>query len=104
MSRRRGAPPPAEALFVVSLGNLEYRSGHRRDCAQVGVHVTVWAESPEQARARCVDLNMYMSPHGTSGLTDDAPEYVHAVHVLTSTDAAAISVAPCHALLPEGDR
>ena len=92
MSRRRGAPPPAEALFVVNVGNLDRRAGHRRDCEQVALSVFVWATSEQQARNRCAGLSFNHAGAGSCG--DDLPEYVSHVEVLTSEDVGAFIVAP----------
>ena len=83
MSRRRGAPPPAEALFNVTV-----------EAHNISVRFVVWASSLQQARERCTGITVAVSPHHTAGLTGDAPEYVHDMIVSTSVDVAVIASAP----------
>lgn len=99
MSRKKW--PACESLWNVTLGNLDERPGHRRDCAQVCVRFTLWAETAQHARERCTGLLLEVSPHGTTALADNAPPYIHDVQIITSTGFDATAVAPCEACSPE---
>ena len=42
--------------YTITLGNVEQRSGHRRDCAQVVVTIDVTADSREEAVEKLREL------------------------------------------------
>lgn len=55
--------------FVITLGNVELRPGHRHDCAQVELNVSVRADD----KAGALDRLRELAAEGPLDLTGNAP-------------------------------